>query len=370
MKVAIVTDWLTTFGGAERVVKEVSNLYPDAPIYTSQYSEKQVDWFKDCDVRTGWLNIFPASFRKLLSPLRAIYFSCLKLDGYDLVISIVCGESKGLRKREGQTHIAYLQGPPTQYYWGMHDYYLQNPGFGKMNWLVRPFFRLFTGIMRKTDFALAQRPDFLFTNSTYSAKECEKYYDRSASVVFPPVNTDKFKMTKEKEGFFFTTSRQVNWKRLDIAVQACIKTGDRLMLIGDGAEHGKLVKLAEGHDNIEFVPVVANVDELVSVVSKAKGCLFPSLEPFGITPIESLSLGAPVIALKAGGALDYIQDGKNGIFFNEQTVESMVKAIAKFKKTKFNPKVVSDSAKKFSYDNFRKEFKKVVNTCIKNLPNS
>jgi glycosyltransferase involved in cell wall biosynthesis len=365
MKVAIVTDWLTTFGGAERVVKTVSELYPDAPIYTSQYSMKEVDWFKDCDVRTGWLNIFPARMRKLLSPLRAIYFSHLKLDEYDVIISIVCGESKGLRTREDQTHIAYLQGPPTQYYWGMHDYYLENPGFGKLSWLVRPFFKLFTGIMRKTDYKLAQRPDFLWANSTYSANECKKYYGRQAQVVFPPVNVDRFKLTRDKNDFFFTTARQINWKRLDIAIRACMKTGDCFVLVGDGAEHGRLVELARGHDNIEFVPTVSNVDELAARVSHAKACLFPSLEPFGITPIEALSLGTPVIAYQAGGALDYIEDGKNGIFFAEQTVESMVKAIKKFGKTKFDSKAVSNSAKKFSVANFKKEFKKAVVECVK-----
>jgi glycosyltransferase involved in cell wall biosynthesis len=366
MKVAIVTDWLTTFGGAERVVKAVSDLYPDAPIFTSQYSEKQVDWFKNRDVRTGWLNIFPARLRKLLSPLRALYFSHLKLDDYDLIISIVCGESKGLRTRPDQTHIAYLQGPPTQYYWGMRDYYLENPGFGRLNWLIRPFFKLLFKTMQKIDYELAQRPDFLFTNSTYSAAECKKYYDRPATVVFPPVNTDKFKLTPAKDDFFFTTARQVNWKRLDLAIKACIKTGDRFCLIGDGAEHRRLVELAAGHPNIEFIPATANIDDLVAAIARAQGCLFPSLEPFGITPIESLALGAPVIAYKAGGALDYIEDGKNCIFFDRQTVTDMVEAITKFKSTKFNPKTVSASAKKFSLRSFNKSFKKAVAKCIKN----
>jgi glycosyltransferase involved in cell wall biosynthesis len=365
VKVAIVCDWLTTVGGAERVVKTVSEVYPKAPIFTSQYSEKEVDWFKDCDVRTGWLNIFPASLRKFLSPLRAIYFKHLNLKEYDVVISIVCGESKNIRTHKNQTHISYLQGPPTQYYWGMHDFYLKNPGFGKLNWLVRPFFKAFTGIMRKTDFSAAQRPDHLVTISTYCAEEIEKYYGRKAEIVHPPVNTEKFKLTKDKSDFFFTTSRQINWKRLDLAVKACIKTGDRFVLVGSGAEHEQLVKLAEGHDNIEFIPIVSDVDELVKTVSSAKGCLFPSLEPFGITPIESLSMGAPVIAFKAGGALDYIQDGKNGIFFEKQTVDSMASAIQKFNKTKFDAKTVSQSAKKFSVANFKKEFKKTIDQCIK-----
>jgi len=172
-KVAIVTDWLTTYGGAEKVVLTVSEIFPEAPIFTSQYSEKEVDWFSDKQVKTGWLNIFPAKMRKILPVGRVLYFRNLgkKLKSFDVVISICCAESKGLNLSKKQLHISYLQGPPIQYYWGMYDDYVNNPGFGKLSFLVRFFFKILVNPLRKNDFKLAQKPDFLIANSSYSKDE-------------------------------------------------------------------------------------------------------------------------------------------------------------------------------------------------------
>ena len=169
-KVAIVTDWLTTYGGAEKVVLTVSEIFPEAPIFTSQYSEKEVDWFSNKQVEVGWLNIFPAKMRKILPVGRVLYFRNLgkKLKDFDVIISICCAESKGLNLSEKQLHISYLQGPPIQYYWGMYDDYVNNPGFGKLSFLVRFFFKMLVNPLRKNDFKLAQKPDFLIANSSYS----------------------------------------------------------------------------------------------------------------------------------------------------------------------------------------------------------
>ena len=331
-KVVIVADWLTTYGGAEKVVKTVSDILPEAPIYTSQYSEKQIDWFRGRDVRTGWVNIFPASLRKILSIPRAIYFSNLNLSDYDVIISITTAESKGVKTNENQLHVSYLQGPPTQYFWGMYDKYVDNPGFGVFNPVVRFFFKLLVKPLRKIDYKYAQRPDFLLANSTYSAHEIDKYYDRPSEILFPPVDTKKFTLNAKKEDFLISTSRQVNWKRLDLAVEAALKTGEKLVLVGGGAEHEKLVKLADGAKNIEFVPMINDAKELSDLVGRAKAFVFPSLEPFGIAPIEALSAGTPVIAFNKGGALDYIKDGENGVFFDSQTTEGVVEGVKKFNK--------------------------------------
>lgn len=359
-KVAIVADWLTTYGGAEKVVKAVHEIFPEAPIYASQYSKKQINWFEDCDVRTGWVNIFPASLRKILSIPRAIYFSRLNLSDYDIIISIVTAESKGVKTVPNQLHISYLQGPPTQYFWGMYDKYVENPGFGRLNFFVRFFFKLLVRPLRKVDYKYAKRPDFMIANSTYSKNDILKYYGRQSTVVFPPVEIDKFKINPNKEDFLISTSRQVNWKRLDLAVEACKITGNKLVLVGSGAEHEKLVKLAGGSSLIEFVPLIKNANELASLVGRASGFVFPSLEPFGIAPIEALSTGTPIIALKAGGALDYVKEGKNGIFFDDQTVDSLAAGIKKFNKTKFDTSIVSDSVKSFSEKNFKRSFENFI----------
>ena len=359
-KVVIVADWLTTYGGAEKVVKTVSDILPDAPIYTSQYSEKQIDWFRGRDVRTGWVNIFPASLRKILSIPRAIYFSRLDLSDYDIIISITTAESKGVKTNENQLHISYLQGPPTQYFWGMHDKYVENPGFGVLNPIVRFFFKLLAKPMRKIDYKYAQRPDFLLANSTYSAREIEKYYDRPSEILFPPVDTKKFALNTEKDDFLISTSRQVNWKRLDLAVGAALETGEKLVLVGGGAEHEKLVKLAGGAKNIEFVPLIKDAEELSDLVGRAKAFVFPSLEPFGIAPIEALSAGTPVIAFNQGGSLDYIKAGQNGVFFDSQTVEGVIKGIKKFNKLKLNAEKISATAKKFDETQFKQEFERLL----------
>jgi len=365
-KVAIVADWLTTYGGAEKVVKSLHDIFPKAPIYTSQYNEKEIDWFRDCDVRTGWMNLFPARLRKILTVFRAVYFTNLDLSDYDVIISVTTAESKGIKTTDEQLHISYLQGPPTQYLWGMHDKYIENPGFGKLNFIVRFFFKLLTKPLRKMDYKYAQRPDFLLANSTYSAEEIKKYYHRESEVAFPPVEIDKFKLNEAKGDYFVSTSRQVNWKRLDLAVRACIMTGDRLVLVGGGAEHGKLVELAKKNQNIEFKPTIRDSAELSKIVSRAKGFIFPSLEPFGIAPIEALATGTPVLAFKKGGALDYIKSGENGVFFEQQSEESLISGIKKFNKTKFDAKKVSLSARRFSEVEFKKRMIELINEKISN----
>ena len=300
--------------------------------------------------------------RKILPVGRVLYFRNLgkNLKDFDVIISICCAESKGLNLSKKQLHISYLQGPPIQYYWGMYDDYVNNPGFGKLSFLVRFFFKILVNPLRKNDFKLAQKPDFLIANSSYSKDEISKYYKRDASVVFPPVEVDKFKLERNKKDYYITTSRQVNWKKLDLAVEAFSKNGKKLVLVGGGAEHQKLVELAGGAKNIEFIPRISDPLELSKIVAEAKGFVFPSLEPFGIAPIEALATGTPVLAFNQGGAQDYIKDGENGVFFDKQSSSAFLKAVEKFEKTSFDTKKVSESAKKFSKEDFKKNFEEEI----------
>ncbi|MCL2869312.1 glycosyltransferase [Candidatus Saccharibacteria bacterium] len=356
LKVAIVCDWLTeSAGGAEQVLLAVHEVFPKAPIYTSQYRPKRAVWFNKCDVRTGWVNIFPRQIRKFISPLRAVYFSHLDLSGYDLVISVANAEAKGVKTRgkHGQAlHVSYLQGPPTQYYWGMYDEYLKNPGFGKFNWLARVGLKLLIGSLRKVDYKFAQKPDYLLANSNYVKDEIRKTYQRDAQVLFPPVESLQPSVSGKRHGFV-TAGRQVSWKRVDLAIKACLKTGDDLLVIGNGPEHDKLVALARGHGNIEFLPAYNGSTAIAKHLSAAAGFIFPSLEPFGIVPVEALSTGTPVIAYGKGGALDYIQAGKNGILFDSQTVDSLTRALQKSRKIKFDYKAIAATARPFATTEFK-----------------
>ena len=359
-RVAIVCDWLDGVGGAEQVLREIHALYPKAPIFTSTYRPKKIDWFETADVRTGWLNVFPTKLRKAIPFLRCIYFGNLDLRDYDLVISCSGAEAKGVKTRKDAVHICYLHAP-TQYYWQKYDDYLKDPGFGWLDPLARAMLKLLVGRLRRLDYELAQRPDFFVVPSNYIKDEVKKYYKREAAVIFPPVNVEKFTNEKNilRDGFV-TTSRQVPWKRLDLAIKACIRTRQRLTVIGDGSEHGRLVRMAAGHEDIvKFLPTM-DVAGIRTELGRAKGYIFPSLEPFGIAPVEALAAGTPVIAFGKGGATDYIVNRGNGILFDEQTAGSLCEAITIFCKMSFSHKVVAQSAERFSRASFRKELLQFV----------
>ncbi len=382
MKVAIVCDWLTSVGGAEHVLKAITELFPDAPIYTSQYNKKKINWFNNSDVRVGWLQIFPSSFRKLLGPLRQKYFSHLDLSSYDLIISVTGAEAKAVKKGNA-LHLCYCH-VPTQYYWGLKDDYLKNPGFGILNPLARLGLKLFLKPLKKADYESAQLPDAFITISTYSQEEIKKAYGRDSTIIFPPVAVEKFstdklstnskttkneqnqdekteqnKLAKNERYGFVVTSRQVNWKRIDLAVKACELLKLPLTVIGEGPEHKKLVKLAKKSRLIKFLPLT-DQNGLKKHLEKAEGYIFPSLEPFGIAPVEALACGCPVVAYGKGGALDYVIDGENGVLFGKQSVNSLRQAIKRFKTIKFNEEKIKASALPFSEQNFKENLKSYV----------
>ena len=377
MKVAIVCDWLTNVGGAEKVLLAVHRLYPKAPIYTSKYSARGIDWFRDADVRTGWLQIFPVWMRRLLAPLRQRWFRKLDLSEYDLIISVTGAEAKGVKsgkwraehgersKNPNGIHVSYCH-VPTQYYWQMYDNYVKEPGFKFLNPVVRFCFKLLVGPLRRGDYRAAQVPDYYVTISEYAKGLMAKYYDREAVVIHPPVDTENFRCDNihTEDSYYIITSRQVNWKRIDLAIKACMKLGRKLLVVGEGPEHERLVKMAEGSDLVEFVPLV-DKKKLASLLAGAKGYLFPSLEPFGIAPVEALAAGCPVIAYGEGGAQDSVIDGENGVLFAKQTVKSLMEAMERFEKLKLNRATVVRSAEKFSAERFDREMKALINERVK-----
>ena len=378
MKVAIVCDWLTNVGGAEKVLLAIHRLYPEAPIYTSQYDPKGIDWFLDADVRTGALQKYPAKLRRLLGAKRQKWFEELDLSEYDLIISVTGAEAKAVKsgkwraehglpsKNPKGIHVSYCH-VPTQYYWQMYDDYIKNPGFGVLNPLVRGVFRKMVRKLRKLDYEAAQVPERFITISEYAKGLFSEYYKREAFVIHPPVEVDEFRKRCDHPlppAYYIITSRQVNWKRIDLAIQGCLKSKRRLMVVGEGPEHEWLMKLAEGSDLIEFVPLVGK-EELAELLAGAKGYIFPSLEPFGIAPVEALAAGCPVIAYGEGGAVDYVKDGVNGVLFGKQTVELLTEAIMRFEKMKFDNAKIVKSAEKFAVERFNKEIREFIDGEVK-----
>jgi glycosyltransferase involved in cell wall biosynthesis len=362
LKVAIVCDWLTGIGGAERVVYELHKLYPDAPIYTSQYDPSKIDWFKDADVRTGWLQKLPGSLKKFLPVLRARYFSRLDLSSYDLVVSSSGAEAKAVKTGANTTHICYMHAP-THYYWSRYGDYMKHPGFGLFDPLAKLGLRLVVGPMRHWDYKAAQRPDAIIANSNFTKDEIKKYYGRDAEVIYPPVEVARFKILNKSSILrrgFLAAGRQTPYKRIDLAVAACTKLGTPLTVVGDGPDHDKLVKMAG--PSVMFVKNPSDT-EIVKYFQSAEAFIFPGVDDFGIVAVEAMAAGTPVIAYKAGGALDYIEEGKNGLFFEEQTKESLAQVLKDFDSSKFDSSKVCVTAELFSAVVFTQE----INNFVKKL---
>ncbi|HPD98907.1 MAG TPA: glycosyltransferase [Candidatus Saccharibacteria bacterium] len=361
-KIAIVSDWLTSIGGAERVLLAMHELYPDAPIYTSQYDPKKINWFDDADVKTTWLQSLPkkSTVRKLLPVLRRQAFQHIDLTQYDIIISSSGAEAKAVKKlKKGATHITYCHAP-THYYWSRYQEYLKEPGFGMLNPVARAGLKIFGGRMRKWDYKVAQRPDVLIANSNHIKQKIEEYYDRDAIVIHPPVDIDRFSkyapVTKRKG--LIITGRQVPYKRFDLAIAAAKKLNMPLTVIGNGSMHKKLVAQAAGHKNITFLTNVTDT-ELPKLLSKAELFVFPGVEDFGIAPVEAMAAGTPVVAYGEGGALDYVTDA-TGVLFHRQTADALADAIVTALGSKWDHKKIGKEVKKFNNNNFKKQFSAVV----------
>ncbi len=363
LKVALVCDWLTGIGGAERVLLELHHIYPDAPIYTSQYNPSGIDWFKNADVRTGWMQKIPKGLKKFLPVLRAIYFSNLNLSEYDLVISASGAEAKGIKTSKGTTHISYIHSP-THYYWSRYEEYIKHPGFGAFDWLARIGLKIFVGPMRNWDKKAAMRPDYLIANSTHTKAMIKKYYDRDSIVIFPPVDINNFKLNKlSKRAGFVVTGRQTPYKRIDLAVLACTKLNLPLTVIGNGPEHNRLIDLAGS--SVKFIDS-ANNEELVKIYQNSKAFIFPSdTEDFGIAPVEAMATGTPVISYNKGGPLDYILENKNGLFFDKLDTESLIMSIKKFDQIKFDQEHIHEYVEKFSVKVFCQKINDFINAKLK-----
>src|ERR1700721_3086766 len=328
MKVAIVCDWLENIGGAERVILALHEMYPKAPIYTSQYNPEGLPWFNDADFRTTWLQKLPRSFKKFLPLLRAYTFSRLDLSDYDLVISCGSAEAKGVKTGPKTKHVYYCFSP-THYYWIRRDEYLKKPGFPRgLNWLAKLGLRIFESPLKSWDKHAAKQPDHIVTLSSYSQANIKKFYNRDSDIVFPPVDVERFKLkanSPTRHGLV-VAGRQSPYKRIDLAIEACNKLNVPLIVIGKGPDHKKLKRIAGR--TITFLTGVNDLN-IVEHFQSSLAFIFPNADDFGIVAVEALASGTPVIAYKKGGALDYIKEGKNGLFFDKQTVDVLAKAIEK-----------------------------------------
>ncbi len=361
LKVAIVCDWLTTMGGAERVILEVHKMYPEAPIYTSSYAPERMPLFADANVHTSFIQKLPFSSKHQLWPVfRRFYFNRLKLEGYDLVISLSGAEAKATRVPDG-VHVNYCFSP-THYYWVRPEEYMTANtagGVGFLDPVWRFGLKLLKPWMKRWDYLAAQTPDHIITLSSEVQKRIQKFYNRDSTIIYPPVDVERFavinKQTKRKG--FLIVGRQVHHKRFDLAVEACTKLNLPLKVIGDGPEHEYLKSIAG--PTVKFLGRISDA-AVAKELQHAEGYIFPQDDDFGIVAVEAMAAETPVAAFKAGGALDIIQPNKTGLFFTEQSVESLNEILKKWDKITWNRNDLKLAASKFSSVNFRNHFRQFV----------
>lgn len=363
-KIAIVHDWLTNMGGAENVVLAFHEAFPEAPIYTSTFIPENMEPFKNLDVRTTYLQNLPGPLRKLhkLVPmLRVSAFRKLDLSEYDIILSSSSAEAKQVRKtRPDQIHICYCH-TPIRYYWNDYEQYKKDPGFGKLNWLVKLVMPIMVPPLRRADFNAAQEVDYFIGNSEYIADRIRTFYKKPADVIHPPVNVKRFTPKKKRADYYVVMARHIPYKRLDLAISAANKLGIKLKVFGDGSEHDKLVAMAGStvtfHSGSRSKE---DQDHITKSFNEAKGFIFPAREDFGITTVEALAGGTPVITYNQGGALDIVQDGETGIFFTEQTTDAVAEAIQKAENIDFDPILLNNRAKRFDRTLFITKIKSYV----------
>ncbi len=368
-RVAIVAEFLTVMGGAERVVYELHNAFPDAPIYTAIYDEDRVlPEFKKLDIRTTWLQKFPKKIRKLykLFPtLQVKAFQDLDLSEFDIIITSSYLNANQVRKtRPDQKIISYCH-TPARYYWSHYDEYRKRPGYGKLDPIIRLLIPLLVPHQRKLDYKAAQDVDVFIANSTETQKRIKKYYNKPSTVIHPPVDVNRFEPARERGDFYMTMGRQLPYKRYDQVVAACTKLGVPLKVFGNGPDHQRLVAMAGS--NVSFYTDRfgdASDRELETALNHAKGWIYAAEEDFGIVQVEALAAGAPVITYGKAGALDIVEDGISGVLFYEQNADAIVKAIQKAEKIDFLPGTLRRKSKRFEKSMFITKIRKIVNDQI------
>ncbi len=354
MKTALLHYWLTNLRGGEKVLAEFCRMFPDADIFTHAYNrERTGEPFASHRVFETAIAHLPGarkSCQKYL-PLMPGALRKLDLSGYDLLLSSESGPVKGIRKPAGAVHICYCH-TPMRYLWDMYEDYYRTAGpAGKLA------MRLFREPLRRYDRASADAVDHFIANSHFVAERIQRIYGRESTVIHPPADVAFFREGNyEKKGYFLFVGQLIDYKRPDLAVEACRKGNRRLIVAGDGPLKERLAAGADGR--ISFVGR-AEGENLRRLYAEAEALLFPGVEDFGIVPVEAQAAGTPVIALGRGGALETVTE-KTGLFFPEPTAESLCGALEEFDTRDFAPETLKQHAEAFSTEKFRSRMKEFL----------
>jgi len=352
-KIALVFDWMTNPGGAEKVNYTLHQMFPNAPIFTSVFNKEKLKEFKKANIQTSFIQNLPFSKDKhqIYLGLMPYAYENFDLSDFDIVISSSHACAKGVITKPETLHICYCH-TPMRYAWdNWHKYFEEY----KMN-------RIFKGIAKKRihkiriwDRISADRVDHFIANSTTTQRRISKYYNRSSVIIHPMIEADKYKISKDTKNYFLAVGRLTPYKKFDLIVDTFNDLGLPLKIVGTGIMETELEEKAK--ENIEFLGFV-NDETLSKLYSESEALIFPQLEDFGITPLESMASGRPVIAFNQGGALDTVVDGETGILFKKQNKRALKKAVETYleRKNKFNP--VDTRAKVLKFD--KKVFEKLL----------
>ncbi len=363
-RIAIVCDFLTVMGGAENVVLAMHEAFPDAPIYTALYNPDKVPAFAKLDVRTSRLQKLPKKLRgyhKLFPTMAVSAMKKLDLSEFDIIIASTYLHGHQITKsRPDQVVIAYCHTPP-RYYWSHYDEYRRDPGFGKLNPLIRTLMPLMVPRQRTLDLAAAKRVDVYLANSSETQRRIGQYYNRKSMVVHPPVDTKRFAPARQRGNHYVTIGRQLPYKRYDLVVSACTKLGIPLYVFGNGPAHQKLANMA-GPSIIFCTDRFGDASDAAvdTALNTARGFIYAAEEDFGIVQVEALAAGTPVIALGRAGTLDIVTNGETGVLFDKQSVGSVTQAIKRAEQLQFFPSKLNRTARRFDKSLFITKLRKIV----------
>lgn len=361
LKIALIHDWAVLLGGAEKVLAELLQIWPEAPLYTLVYDPAGPcrEFLQGRRVETSFIQRLPGAVRRYRNylPLMPLAIEQFDLSGYDLLISSSHAVAKGALTTHEQLHLSYVH-TPIRYAWEMQAEYLTQAGMsrGLRGYLARAVLHY----IRLWDLASANRADGLIANSQHTARRIRKIYGRRAEVIYPPVDVQAFVPGQAKEDFYLTASRLVLHKRVDLIVEAFRQMPERrLVVIGEGPELKKIApRLGPNVRILGYQPF----PEFLGYMQRARGFIFAALEDFGITPLEAQACGTPVIAYGKGGALETVIDGRTGLFFAEQTAEGLVEAIRRFEADgqRLDPGDMRRNAARFSCERFHDQIRQYV----------
>lgn len=364
MNVAVVCDWLTVYAGAERVLEQILQLYPEADLFSlvDFLADDQRGFLLNKRARTSFLQRMPWASKKYRSylPLMPLAIEQFDLSGYDLVISASHAVAKGVLTASDQLHICYCF-TPMRYAWDLQHQYLRESNLDRG--IKGAVAKTILHYIRIWDCAGSNRVDHFLTLSDYIAKRIRKTYGRDATVIYPPVDVDRFQVRDKKDDFFVTASRMVPYKKMDLIAEAFSEIGLPLIVIGDGPDFEKVKRKAK--KNVVLLGYQSD-DLLRDYLQRARAFVFAAEEDFGILPVEAQACGTPVIAFGRGGATETVIDGQTGIFFGAQTVDGLKSGLNEFLKMEdsFDPTVIRKNAERFNTDRFVVEFKAYVDSKV------